>query len=83
MFVAYSSLVFFLRAIVAENALDPVIRGYGSQEIFVVTDGQRHSIPDWETFLSLGYNGNEIKKMPEAQVEAIPLGSPLGSGESV
>jgi len=54
------------------------VKGSGPQ-IYWMAGGQRHLIPNWETFLSLGGAADQsnVRVLTEDQVAAIPDGSPI------
>lgn len=52
-----------------------VIRG-SSGAIFVIEAGRRRHVPDPATFAALGLQ-KELRDVPDASLNAIPLGSPL------
>lgn len=46
--------------------------------IFAVDNhGVRHQIPDFHTFVTLGFNITDIKKLTTQTLEDIPLGAPI------
>ena len=55
---------------------DPVIKTYRDRTVYTLRDGIRHEIPDWATFVALGYDVSEIKTLEDADMEAIPKGDP-------
>lgn len=55
-------------------AKDPVIKTYRDRTVYILKDGVRHTIPDWATFVALGYDVSEIKTLEDATVEGYPLG---------
>ena len=42
------------------DARPPVVKG-GGKSIYVLVDGTLHHIPDWDTFLNLGYSQGDIR----------------------
>lgn len=55
---------------------DPVIKTYRDKSVYILHNGTRHVIPDWKTFVSLGYDLRDIQTYDDAKLEAIPLGEP-------
>jgi uncharacterized protein YceK len=60
-------------------AKDPVIKTYRDRTVYTLKDGVRHVIPDWATFVALGYDVSEIKTLEDAALEAYPLGEPASA----
>ncbi|AGY57335.1 S-layer homology domain-containing protein [Gloeobacter kilaueensis] len=57
----------------ADGAL---VRGSGPT-IYQIENGRRRAIPDPQTLQALGYNFNQVKKISDSQLNAIPLGAPV------
>eukprot|EP00598_Pedospumella_elongata_P007581 CAMPEP_0184972332 /NCGR_PEP_ID=MMETSP1098-20130426/4341_1 /TAXON_ID=89044 /ORGANISM="Spumella elongata, Strain CCAP 955/1" /LENGTH=638 /DNA_ID=CAMNT_0027494593 /DNA_START=26 /DNA_END=1942 /DNA_ORIENTATION=+ len=58
-------------------AKDPAIKTYHDKTVYTLSkDGKRHVIPDWATFVGLGYDVGEIKTIEDAEMEKIPIGEP-------
>jgi hypothetical protein len=57
-----------------------VVKTYRDRSVYVV-DGEnvRHYIPDWSTFLTLGYDVGDIVTLTDEAMEALKLGDPLDS----
>jgi len=53
------------------------IQAEGHPEIYLVHHGKKWHIPDADTFNHLFKNWDKVKKMPKAEVDAIPAGKPL------
>lgn len=47
-----------------------------SKEIWFIANRSRHSIPNWDTFLSLNFTG-AVFQLKDYQLELIPIGAPL------
>ena len=55
-----------------------VIKTYRDRAVYVLdTNNTRHVIPDWSTFVSLGYDQREIITLRDEEMNAIPEGEPL------
>ena len=49
----------------------------GHPAVFVVIGGQRHAIPNEETFNEMGYDWGEIQLVPQNVIDGIPYGGEL------
>lgn len=58
---------------------DPIVKNYRDRTVYTLKDGVRHAIPDWATFVALGYDVSEIKTLEDAALEAYPLGDPASA----
>ena len=47
--------------------------------IYFIENGKKRPIPNWDTFISLGFTVNDRLEMPDAFINSIPLGSPVPS----
>jgi hypothetical protein len=47
--------------------------------VYTLRNGVRHAIPDWGTFVGLGYDVSEIKTLEDADMAAIPEGDPASA----
>ena len=52
-----------------------VIKGRG-KSIYILDNGVKHHIPDWTTYISLGFTTENIAVVPESILETYPLGDP-------
>lgn len=59
-----------------EDDKPPVVKGKG-KSVYLIFDGKKHHIPDWNTFVSLGYDISDIKGMSDQDINNIPDGEPL------
>lgn len=55
-----------------------VVSGEG-KSIFLVRKGVRHAFPDFETFLKMKYQSNQVIKVGGQVLNSVPLGKPLQS----
>jgi hypothetical protein len=56
-------------------AKDPVIKTYYDRSVYTLSsDNVRHLIPDWSTFVSMGYDVGEIRTLKDEEMNAIPIG---------
>jgi hypothetical protein len=55
--------------------LREVIKPVHGKSVYLLEDGVKHFIPDWSTFVSLGYDISSIRYMDDAEVNALPEGS--------
>lgn len=62
----------------AEPQKLPVVQGSG-KSIFRLINGYKQHIPDWNTFIGLGYGINDIKRMTDQELDVIPLGAAIDS----
>lgn len=69
-------LLIYPRSIVSK---DPVVKTYHDRTVYVLKDGMKHSIPDWGTFVALGYDVSNIKTLEDADLAAIPEGEPASA----
>ena len=52
--------------------------------IFVVRDGKRYPILDFRSFRDAGYDPSQVQKIPDAELDTLPLVRPkLGPGEQI
>ncbi len=56
------------------------VEGDPASPIWVVQNGFKRHIADWETFQSLGYDIAALVRWPLLQVAQMPNGSPLALG---
>jgi hypothetical protein len=56
-----------------------LVVGSGDPHVYVIKGGQRHWIPDPETFAADGYDWAKLDNISLAYLNAIPLGTPLPS----
>lgn len=54
-----------------------LMRAGNSREIFLMRNGTLHAFPNWDTFVSGGYEGKHIRPIPPVEWADIPVGSPL------
>ena len=54
-----------------------LIRGIRSPSVYAIEHGKRRAIASEELFLRLGYTWNNVLVLPDALVNAHPLGEPL------
>ncbi len=47
--------------------------------VYLIENGKKRPIPNWDTFISLGFTVNDRLEMPDAFINSIPLGSPVPS----
>lgn len=55
---------------------EDLVQGSGP-EVYVVKGGKRRHVPDPYTFDQIGYDWNAIKRVPDEQLEEIPVGKQL------
>lgn len=55
--------------------LREVIKPVHSKAVYMLEEGVKHLIPDWATFVSLGYDISNIRYMDDAEADAIPEGN--------
>lgn len=60
------------------GGLDPVIRASENSHIFIVRNETRHRVPDWETFIDLGYTSDSINHVSLKTLNSIPLADQEG-----
>eukprot|EP01036_Dinobryon_divergens_P024741 gene24741-33215_t len=74
------SFLFFLlcqQRVLSYNAsLGEAVRGTG-KSIYIVKDGIRHYVTDWNYFLSLGYGPQDIHTYADSILQGYPLGDPI------
>ena len=74
---AYLFLLLYLKAAYSYNAsLGEPVRGAG-KAIYLVKDGIRHHVTDWNLFLSMGYGPQDIHSYADSILEGYPLGDPI------
>jgi hypothetical protein len=59
-----------------------LLRG-SDQKIYVMLGGQRHWVPDPDTFNARGYNWGAVRQTEDDDLNAIPLGTALPTADSV
>jgi hypothetical protein len=62
----------------SENYEGQVVKG-NRNALYLVRNGQRAQFPDFYTFTQMGYNMSVIRKIPDADLNSIPLGSPVSA----
>lgn len=60
-------------------AKDPVAKTYHDRTVYVISGGKKHAIPDWGTFVALGYDVSNIKTYEDAFMAGIPEGEPASA----
>jgi hypothetical protein len=53
------------------------VQGQNGKEIFVVDDGKRRGIPNYDTFLALNFTMADVHVVSDAKLSSIPLGSSM------
>jgi hypothetical protein len=59
------------------SSKDRVIKTYSDATVYLLKNGTKHVIPDWDTFLSLGYDINNLKTLDDVVMMSYPLGEPV------
>jgi hypothetical protein len=55
-----------------------VVKTYHDKSVFLLDqDNIRHHIPDWATFIALGYDVNDIVTVTDAEMAGYTIGNPL------
>ncbi len=54
-----------------------LIKGYKGRGIYIFDNGIKHHIPDWLTFIGMGFDLSQVKSIPDNEIEALPEGEPL------
>ena len=54
-----------------------VVEMNGDAQLFYFVNGSRHSIPNWDTFCSLGVDKKDVIHLSYNSMKRIPVGSPL------
>lgn len=54
-----------------------LIQGPGQREIFLVVDGVRRGFPDFDTFVAMNFDTDNVQIVPHAIIEEIPKGDLL------
>lgn len=49
-------------------------KGPGQQDLFIVVNGSKHSIPLWTAFLEAGYDGSEVQLVSPTLLQGLPDG---------
>ena len=57
-----------------------VVQGAG-RSIYLIVDNVRHHIPDWSTFVSLGFGADNIKRIPQEKLDGYTEGPAVGAIE--
>jgi len=55
-----------------ESVDEIIVKTASSPDLFLVRDGVRHKVPDFDTFLRSGYNTADVKDISEKELAAIP-----------
>jgi hypothetical protein len=55
------------------------IQGQNGRAIYVLDSGKRRSIPNFDTFLKLGYKMSDVIVLSDARMSAISMGEPMPS----
>ena len=75
-----------LKAYAKEEALSPAqlqsldrkaIQGHNGKQIFVMEDGKKRGIPNWDTFVSLGYSLGHVVVLTDFKMGRIELGEDI------
>lgn len=53
------------------------IQGQNGKEIFVVDEGKRRGIPNYDTFMALNFTMADVYVLSDAKISSIPLGSSM------
>ena len=61
--------------------LDRVVKGSGKSIYTITPDGSKHHVPDWDTFVALGFGINSIETISDKELDALPLGPALGQSD--
>ena len=62
------------------HARDQVIKTYHDRSVYTLSeDNVRHYIPDWSTFVALGYDVSNIKTLSDEDMAKIPIGEPASA----
>jgi hypothetical protein len=56
-----------------------IVKASGGVDRYLIQGGMRRLIPDDETFKAMGLRSENIKVIPESELQSIPLGKPLPS----
>jgi hypothetical protein len=56
-----------------------LVRSEFAKEIYLMYNGTKHLVPDFETFVKMKFNSKNVKALHELIFERIPLGEPLKS----
>lgn len=54
-----------------------LIKAARHNSVFLVKDGKKHHVPDFDTFLAMNLKGSEIQIWPAHDMEQVTLGDPL------
>ena len=75
-FALFALLACDLKFCLAKRAR--VIKSPTDATVYTFKAGVKHVIPDWNTFVSLGYDVSNIETLPAAEIAAIPTGDTVG-----
>lgn len=72
----------FCRPMVMKNGSDIAVQGLKDpfstmSTIWMLYDGERHRVDDWDEFLNFGYSPDDVKLMRAEELESIPMGRPF------
>ena len=56
-----------------------LVKQHRQKSVFIIQNGKRHHIPDYDTFLALKLNANEIVTLSQQDFDQIVVGDPLPS----
>lgn len=58
--------------------VNQAVKTPSSKSVYYIEDGTLHHIPDWNTFVSLGYDVDDIKVISDEELAKIPMGEAAG-----
>jgi hypothetical protein len=70
-------LAFLARSALAIPPDGTLITGPERGTIWVMQDGLKHAIPNWDTFIGNGWSYDNVAHLSTPEIQAIPDGSPL------
>ena len=53
------------------------VQGQNGKEIFVIEDGKKRGIPNWDTFVGLNLTMADVHVASDFKIDGIPLGEPM------
>ena len=69
--VTFESTLLFLES--------KLVMGDAGKEIYLISNGTRRAIPDFETFVKMKFQTNQVKHLKDTMLLKIPLGDSLPS----
>jgi hypothetical protein len=61
----------------ADEMSGQVLRGAGHKSIYLISEGRKHGFNDFGTFMAMNFTLDDVRLVPAAIIDQIPLGAPV------